>query len=629
MLNFLKTLYSENGIPKLLGELKQEIVLSETNFSTLVFDSPKERFHKLQEFQIFFVAQIKELLMKNESRCIPLETILKKTDTGLNAYVGQIFRMLREENAIIIKTFYDYISLQSNWSKIFSKQEKSQGKELIDFTNKKINNFLKETSVSKHHKFQTLNSFFDIIGKDEIIDNEAFQHYLWLKYFLQFDKNKKELNLQDKTEYIMHKIMQIISSLNYKNVGAFFIINDNQKKPFTAYNRNLNGTTDVDAKTWDSWHNEDYKNSFLKRFFYGENKGEISDDEKILYKTIVELERTRNTWTDMYATNGTSKIDTLESSIVPLNSNRLLLVRLSKELTEETQGIMGFYYKNESNTTSDVNINRYLLLLRSSLSKFITTHHENDEFRDWQIASIRQKTSLLTGHGRDMLMRIASNANPKYKDIVYTLLMVQRFIIDKHEESDLLNIKSNSIAKMFKDYYKPVDNEITVDFITEISTMARQIFEFKEIENEEQLDNPIIKCEPEISFKFDKDLLQMICFELLVNAKKNRWIFLEEEEITTNDDVYIKNRIWIDASESNQKLIITISNSGPQLLHAEMAKVKSKKNIKENEITSGIELISTLLNEFNLGEISFEQKQIKDRFYKFSAKIELNEFGRN
>ena len=56
----------------------------------------------------------------------------------------------------------------------------------------------------------------------------------------------------------------------------------------------------------------------------------------------------------------------------------------------------------------DIRKTRYLLLLRQSLSEFIAKHHSNDEFRDWIEADKRQKLALLTGHGREMLLRLAT-----------------------------------------------------------------------------------------------------------------------------------------------------------------------------------------------------------------------------
>ena len=624
---FLPKLYSTNGIPKIIESLKLQVKETEREPSSIFVRSVtelEEEISKLRDFHIFYAAQIKELLLRNESRCWRLEKILKHIESDTNAHIKQIVRILREENSLIIKVFYEYISSQADWKKIYSQNSHNSSNETIDYTNEKIIEFLNRTSISRHHKFQILNTYFDIIQQPKISGNKNLLNYLWLQYFLSTDKYK-QISLNFKTELILKKLMQMFIDSGISNTGAFFIVNDSQKRPFIAFNKNYNGISEVDEEDLKS-----NKNDYIYKFFNGENNSFKKGNVYKHSKTLIELKRTIDgKWVDLFSTSSYAVINELSSDFIASEYNRLVLIRLNRRSFEKpfdkSQGIIGFYYNSSNEEIIDINIIRYLLLLRPLLSDFIEHHHENDEFRDWQIAEIKQKTSLLTGHGREMLINVALKREDKYKDIVYTLLTIQRLLIDKKEESENLSFKSGRIKKIFEGFFQKKENVIDQLFFNDLGIMASQIFSFEEIENQEELDEPILSIQENIRFSFDKHLLNMICFEILVNAKKNRWLFSNEIIKETNENEYDKNKIWIEAKLQYEKLIIEISNTGPELSDVTLKKVNRKKNIKRYDNSSGIELIDTILSEFELGEINFRQKVIKDRLARFTATITLNQ----
>lgn len=117
----------------------------------------------------------------------------------------------------------------------------------------------------------------------------------------------------------------------------------------------------------------------------------------------------------------------------------------------------------------------------------------------------------------------------------------------------------------------------------------------------------------------------MICFELLVNAKKNRWLF-SGQTINDNDGNSVTaNKVWIEAKLEQDKLVVVISSTGPEISNDDLKKINRKKNIKRYDNSSGIELIDTILTEFELGKISFTQTAIAEKFSKFSATLTLNQ----
>ncbi len=185
--------------------------------------------------------------------------------------------------------------------------------------------------------------------------------------------------------------------------GAFFIVNDSKKMPFVAFNKNYNGISEISESNFKSDDNK-----YLNKFFKGEENSYKKEQIYKHFKTIIELKRNENgDWIDLFAISEFNVVNELSKDFISEDYNSLVLLRLNKRSsekpTDKTQGIIGFYFNSASQNIIDINVIRYLLMLRPLISRFIENHHENDEFRDWQIAQIKQKTSLLTGHGREML----------------------------------------------------------------------------------------------------------------------------------------------------------------------------------------------------------------------------------
>ncbi|HEY8560158.1 MAG TPA: hypothetical protein VIL74_07265 [Pyrinomonadaceae bacterium] len=635
MIEFIPKLYSSNGIPKIVNSLRlkiEEITKEPVNLFSNQAEELKKIISKLNDFHIFYAAQIKELLLRNESRCLRLEKMLKYIEAETNPSVKQLVRILREENSLIIKVFYEYLSNQAAWGKIYVQDDSAlsntsnqvSSNDAIDYTNDKIADFLSEPAISHHHKFQTLDKFFIITNQPIIPSNKIFLDFLWIQYFLSTDKNKK-ISLNIKTEFVVKKMMQIFIDSGITGVGAFFIVNDSRKKPFIAFNRNYNGKREIDENDLVSDDNQ-----YLMNFFQGEDNSFKREPIYKHSKTLIELKRNPSgEWIDLFATTGTSIVEGLNEGLIPDEYNRLILIRLNKrspeKLSDKAQGIIGFYYHNNNLEIVNINILRYLLLLRYELSRFIENHHENDEFTDWQIAEIKQRTSLLTGHGREMLINVALDKGDKYKSIVYTLLTIQRLLIDKKEESESLNFTSGRIKKMFETFFQVNSNILDELFFEELAEMAIEIFTFEEIENQEELETPVLNIEPGLAFRFDKELLNMICFEIFVNAKKNRWLFSDEDLLDARGNIYNKNKIWIDVKQNQSMLNLQISSTGPKLRNETLEKIRTRKNIKRYDNSSGIELINTILSEFNLGNIDFNQDVIVDTLVKFTVTITLQQ----
>lgn len=640
-LEFLVKLYGDSGIP---GMVTSKSSKEEGNTQSL------KEVKSLKTFFIYYILQVKELLHKNEYRGLVLESNLNKIGDTEKDFIKQLVRILRTENVAFIQA-YRYLRQLNEWGALYTNGNSKE----IDYSNKSlVKLFAGKSIVNNHPRYLALNEYFKVTGqpqnkvknekeeendKEVLVEkNEVFLNFLWLEEFFEYE-HKKEVPLSEKTEHVFSKLFAMFNSKGIEQLGAFFLVLDNRDldsedlfKPFVAFNKEYRGPRGIDL-----YHFSHEKNAYLKDFLVGNDSLNEASNYR---KTITELElEGQGIWKNLYQTKFTKdeKTNELDLKLLPGAENgkynRLLLIKISKpEGTDNTklrsQGLLGFYYHQDGKELLSPYLVQYLLLLRNSLSDFISRHHENDEFRDWKIANIKQRTSLLTGHGRETLMRIAAN-HPDLGRIVETLLLVQRFVIDKRDERKIIGEGRSQISEIFTRYFASRIGKSMVDkkFIEEkIKPMAETIFEMEEIENYEKVRVKVQDIPDDFKFNFDKEILQMICFELFVNAKKNRWIFIEdEEEQRFLGERFTQNIVWIDTKLNGKDLELTISNTGPTYEFDKRG--LNEGQIKDKESTSGIELIRALLAEFDMGRLSFlKAEKINDEihFGKISVRLYLH-----
>ncbi len=614
----------------------------------------------VRDFNVYFSAQVKELLFLNEARSVNLEKkLIEYQNDGSNSLpFTQFLRILSEENGILIQQFWEFIKKSSKWDK----------KDIYEDTtviNEKIKKILKSGSVKLHYKYDTLKEFFSCSLSEEPSENIPFINYLWLKNFflienneedrnpqksntpsaVQKNNNKDKLTLSQKTDSIIERLNNIVFD-NDKNVGAFFIVEYNPESNdpyFLAFNKGKsNGTID------------NFRDSkFICDFIKGKHDNTGQVDSK---KTIIEFHRVADTkngykWLDLYS----NKKDTFEEGIkqdfISDNFNRLLLVRINKKLykdkkekiVETSKGVIGFYFKKDDPKDylkiTNINSTRYLLLLREELSSFIHKHHENNEFWEWREANIRNKLSLLTGHGRGMMLAIASNY-PEYRAIVDTMLHVQQFVLNYADE-ELINKKAMPdefvTLDLFKKYYASNKSKpyYEISLISEIFHMAKDIFtKFKDVENVVKpvdiytntgLINQIDEIrDNDIKIIHYGEVIKLIFFEVLINAKKNRWHFNVQDVPNFSNNV-----IEIKHSVKDSILNVNISNTGPTVPKSIIVDLNDSaiKNIKEDgDDVAGLSLIKTILKTFKLGSIKFSSAELDSNigFGKFITSITFN-----
>lgn len=635
LFNLLKKIYDKNNLYSLYektraSENKSRSIIESTDlFNGSIYPSSEVKQNVL-DFNIYYAAHVKELLYLNEARSIKLEKMLiqYKGEIDNSHAFNQLLRILREENTILIRQVWEVVNKNHVWkiNDIYS-----------DLTNKNIMRLLENSLIKDHYRFNTLTEYFKICGTPLDEDN-AFLDYLALMKFLSMDKEessnnkhaqmeyervdtvknienadnyeKKRITLTAKTNFIMHRLKIILFGQNINDIGAFFIVKYKQQEKdslFLAYNygsmRSVLETQHQNIK-------------YISDFING-----ISDITKQSKITIIELEKKNNNWYNLYSSLQEEIVKNLSPYFDSESFNRLILIRINKRefdnknsIADIPQGIIGFYYSGNGNNI-DVNRTKYLLLLRSEISEFINKHHENNEFWEWREENIKKNLNLLTGHGREMLLSIARK-HSVFHPIILSMLLVQRFVLDYNDEKRMKNgNEPEIIPRLFYEYYFERGYEKdSLPLNREIGEMAKHIYELEDIENSvkgteiytetdiiENYDSSLIN---NVDYKFSKSLIKLFCFEILVNAKKNRWHF---EVIRVNG--ISTNKVEINISLSDNFIIITISSTGPNVPSIIIKDLNNPAtiNIKgDGNDAAGIALIKTIIKTFRLGSVEFD-----------------------
>jgi hypothetical protein len=158
--------------------------------------------------------------------------------------------------------------------------------------------------------------------------------------------------------------------------------------------------------------------------------------------------------------------------------------------------------------------------------------------------------------------------------------------------------------------------------------MAQQIYKFEEIETFVDCAVTFTPVESGFEFAFHNKILNLICFELFVNAKKNRWHFLDDIPIAKNS----KNKLIVEIEQIHEdqinKLVIKITNIGPQVDEDILQRLNSdSRNVKHNDLSAGTSLLKYLVIKILKGKLEFTSKQVcpTTNMQEFTVTLTLNE----
>ncbi|GAB6013080.1 hypothetical protein [Viscerimonas tarda] len=342
----------------------------------------------LRGFSKFFTAQVNELLHKDEARSIELNIRLKYFEEIQNnpPLFKQLIRMLREENAAVIRTFAEFFEKEWNNS---SEIEPSFSVKSIDIALENIEAEIKKCLVSFEDKYlyklmlKMINSENDLTEKEL---NEVTK-FLTLRILLRDSINDKTDNLPDSDQekffsHLFNGLNDIVGSN-----GCFAIVKYKQSEDEPYYLLHNQGNNN------DTIHNI-MGLSFLNNLL-AEGKSPANEGNKQDSISITEFHYDGNKWTDLFDDETNKTTQALSGFILPNNNNRLLLLRIDNDTVGKDnkgeyqtehygQALIGFYYHCENKELTDIKRIRYLLLLRNDISKYLKKIVEKSgTFRDY------------------------------------------------------------------------------------------------------------------------------------------------------------------------------------------------------------------------------------------------------
>lgn len=581
-------------------------------------DEYRDRLRSLDGFHVFYCAQVKELLLMNEARCVKLQENITAVEKQLmetpapgvlNSGFKQVVRILRTENAVVVQKFFEFLRTVKEWPTLYH-QPNRDDKKSVDLKLEPIVELLRKRKVCNHPTYKSLQAFFRATAQDDPDKNRPFLDYLWVQYFIAFDK-KKDLPLQEKTNHIFSNLSDILQFS-----GAFLIVQDSQQRYYLVYNRNRDDMPELDEANWNN-----KKDSLLESFLNG-----IPDASGTYVKTIMELKKVKipatetqkgtSHWEDLYATQESGRIrKDLSSDFLPDGIGHLLLMRLSQRDNsghDRIQGLVGFYYHTKASNVIDSNHLLYLILLRSSLGEFVKMHHKNSEFTDWRIAASYRHMTMLAGHGKHMLQKLAGLHKDLFLDIVLHMAHLQSIIM--LDETSFVRGGEKNIKSRFATFYDVLGvYDLNADYFNVwLKNMAETLFDEREVECKVPCKVTIGPVKPSFSFAFSRSILNIIFFELFLNAKKNRWHFLQGEVCEGRTQNELEVAIRVTGSGDNRKLKLEITNTGPRVDDTMMTLLREEtKNVKKDDATSGTALIKTILKKILTGaDFDFESTPV-------------------
>lgn len=602
-IDFLSVFF-EKGIPLLIDIINREHT---NNVPMAADDRIKEMYDKkrneqvrmVRGFHIFFVAQIKYLLFENEQRSIILEKNILKS-SGTSPAFRQLLRILQAENSVVIKRFHEMIKIRKDWKEIDVAADN-----IPHITDAKhpIRKFISQEDIRQHQHYNSLKLFFEETQQQKVPeDNHLFLNYLTVSHFLQ-GESRSSKTIIEKTKFIFGQIKQHLEisfgpGAVTQKTGVFLLIKD-YYEDLTLVDELYEETPILEQYFW-----RNVNEKYLLEFLNG-----TSDPDVNYFKTITELYREdeNGPWLDLYSTKEENKVTGL-SIHFPEELNHLILIRLNKRNHSEDKGLglLGIYFQKNSPDITDINRIRYLLLIREALISFVEAHHRNNEFLELQQASQTKRMVLLAGHGREMIMNLGAIYRNENDGIYYKIasdLGQLQYIMSLLQFAGGGQGHLAMLSGFYKIYHAQGDPQINDKFLEQLKRMIYDIFKYPEIEEDVPVD---VEFNAEkIYFPFKAALLHLICFEILVNAKKNRWHFIKGAPAIEN---FTKNKVSVSLSVSHdQKLKLTIWNTGPKMDRKKLIPLNDESSQgKIPNLTSGTRLIKYLVSGILKDQIRFD-----------------------
>lgn len=532
-----------------------------------------------------------ELILNNGACAVEIRKNLKEVSFE-RRFAIQFRDALLDETFVVVDDLYNYITkaLGFSWKEAFKKGD------LVGVSEyeKRVLKWMKKNDLFEDTRFKVANIVVGIADTENNADpagegviitgiKDRFAEYLMIKSLMESElSNKGESHLQDKTRVICDHLKRLVSKNG--NVGIFFVIKDILGQYRLIF--------DYDAQGYEVLFNHfesDPVIAFLNHCF----RPLSEDDNMVLEFSSVS----KGAFSDM---------------IDILSAEKMVVYRVGSVDKGIISGIIVFYVPDSESISEyplDAEGRGYMLLLRRDLFDFIDRHHSNEEFIKWTLAEERHRYVYLSGHGKEMMKNLKDIDKTNFAPIVAIQDRLQRIFSDGFTDDSGIIKSLNGIFNQ-----EDFDNKTAKQLIDYVATIMNSIYEGKagnvvEFSESPIYVKPIIEGTGKISF--DVDLLKFICFELIVNAKKNRFFIVPG----IFEEVYgpgsFKNSIAFKLSFSDAGLVISVTGTGPKVPQKIQDRINKCVQIKRG--ISGLDLIIKLIKQYNKkNELSFsDQKEGK------------------
>ncbi len=519
-----------------------------------------------------------ELIHKNTACVYPLYSHLKNVTFSSNR--GQLFQkcVLNEAVAVVGYLYDEMVSsgfhehIQEELDKKAEKERK--GKEMADVVRKAVDEWKNKAELK--NSIEIANSVLKVTKGAK----ESFFDYCYLKHLFYSDANRKDPRHENVKE-ILDDIFAYCKKLigNEEGVGAFLAVFDIAGDLRLVYDRNESGSAIL--------RNKIRQNDF---------QSYLRDLDKDLENPVVKSIH-----------DGCASASDMSFLMKFGKQYKYLeLLHIGSVEEKKTYGIVGFYAK----TNFIDSIGRgYLMLLRRDFLSFIALHHKNDEFVAQLLAENKKRFEYLSGHGRETIQKLATTYKDVYERVVSTMERVQGIF--------LVNDSTNEVnVELFDRYFGPdvLMTALNDDFKERLKRMATNIYKGSNViewdEEVPEIDVDLCKVN---SFKgrFSIRLLEFISFELMINAKKNRFIKTDAFNDIYKQTSFRGNSFNLVIMPEEDQLVIRASGTGHRVWDTTIERIKGNAEIKENNDISGLDLIIQLITTFdnrNIIEITSERK---------------------
>lgn len=504
-----------------------------------------------------------ELILNNGACAVKIKDNLDR-NAFKNSFGKEFCDALLDESYIVLDDLFNYMQALG-----FAKEKSTDYLSIVtlegfsDF----VKGWLYANDIQNTSRFEIANQVAGVFDARTRALSARFAEYLWLKLFLRNEELDNHL-IQNKTELVCRHLKKLLCP-NEDDVGLFFIIRDMFGEFRLIYDGNGEGHPVL----------ENHFDSVPVSSFF-ENLG-------------VPLAKNR----DLVFEYRNIQSCPLKSALN--KCQELVIYRIASVSEDAVAGFIGFY--SPGSHLDDVG-RRHMLLLRRDLYGFIRRHYRSEEFIQWVLTEERQRFAYLSGHGRAVMMRLASR-DSKFHRIVSILEGLQGLFVTG--ELDPSQIKERLDGVFPPRDIQESDEELG-KLLNELQYIAKHIYSDKEtgdiVEIRDDLEQPLsIEIEGTGKVHFNLFLIEYICFELIINAKKNRFQVVPGvfPAVFGDHNASLINKLSVKLRFSAAGLTIAVSGTGPEPDPGVRECIESDYPIKGKSDVSGLDLIRKLIKEYN------------------------------